>query len=293
MSARPIHLAALADHPLPPLHGVTEKDGRGQVLVVAGSAGVPGAGVLTGTAALRAGAGKLQLGAIHEIALPLGLAMPEAAIIGTPRSADGEMIDTDHALARAAAAADAIVIGPGMLNRTVATDLACALITAAPDAAFVIDAAAMTALGDHAATTRSVGGRFVLTPHAGEMAKLSGLDKAAVVADPLAAARTVAAALSAVVVMKGNTTFVVSPDGQAYVHEEGCVGLATSGSGDVLAGLIGGFLARGAAPVVAALWGVCVHGDAGARLTARIGQVGFLARELLTEAPLVLAELDR
>jgi ADP-dependent NAD(P)H-hydrate dehydratase len=90
--------------------------------------------------------------------------------------------------------------------------------------------------------------------------------------------------------MKGATTWIVTSDGRAWRHEQGVVGLATSGSADVLAGLIGGFLARGAPPLVATLWGVCVHAAAGVRLSDHIGPVGFLAREILSEIPRVLRD---
>jgi NAD(P)H-hydrate repair Nnr-like enzyme with NAD(P)H-hydrate dehydratase domain len=121
------------------------------------------------------------------------------------------------------------------------------------------------------------------------MARLSGSSREDVEGDPLGAAREVARATGAVVVMKGADTFIVSPDGRAWRHRDGVVGLATSGSGDVLAGVIGGLLARGASPLVASVWGVCLHGGAGARLATRIGPLGFLARELLDELPALLA----
>ena len=103
-------------------------------------------------------------------------------------------------------------------------------------------------------------------------------------------ARQLARTAGAVVVMKGPDTFIVSPDGRAWRHRDGVVGLATSGSGDVLAGVIGGLLARGAPPLVAAVWGVCLHGGAGARLAETVGPLGFLARELLDIIPRVLAQ---
>ncbi|RZJ45611.1 MAG: NAD(P)H-hydrate dehydratase, partial [Brevundimonas sp.] len=134
-------------------------------------------------------------------------------------------------------------------------------------------------------------GRTVLTPHAGEMAALLGRNKEAVRADPLDAARQAAALFQSVVVMKGATTFVVTPDGAAWRHDGGVAGLGTSGSGDVLAGAVGGLLARGAAPLAAALWGVALHAQAGADLAAAGAPLGFLARELPDRLPVVLARL--
>jgi NAD(P)H-hydrate repair Nnr-like enzyme with NAD(P)H-hydrate dehydratase domain len=156
----------------------------------------------------------------------------------------------------------------------------------------VIDAGALTGLRDCAAVTGRLQGRLVVTPHAGEMARLSGLDKDEVLAHPLDVARSVADHLQAVVALKGPETLIVTPSGEAFRYRGGGIGLATSGSGDVLAGVIGGLLARGANPLTATAWGVCVHGEAGADLARDIGPVGFLARELLDLVPRILACAD-
>ncbi len=291
----------LARFPLPSLEGAQDKDGRGAVLIVAGGAQVPGAGILTGVAALRAGAGKLKMAAPRPAALALGLAVPEAAVIATPVTTAGEMSATGAARALGAHAerADAVVVGPGMMDPSGASKLAVALIAAAPGAAFVLDAAALTGVDLEGNDTKPLQGRLVVTPHAGEMAKAIGRSKAAVLDDPLGAAHEVSRALQAIVVMKGPTTHIVAPDGRAWRHRDGVIGLGTSGSGDVLAGIIGGLLARGAASEVAAIWGVCVHARAGAILSRTQGTVGFLARELLSEVPHLLnsvaapGQLDR
>jgi hydroxyethylthiazole kinase-like uncharacterized protein yjeF len=290
-TVRDVRLADMAKFPLPPLDQADDKEGRGGVLVVAGSAMVPGAAILTGTAVLRAGAGKLQLAASAQGALHLGYAMPEAAVIKVPATRGGDFGRTAApGLLNAVEEADAIVIGPGLVDEAAAAELVTQLFKRDCRAAVVLDAAAMTGLDLEAPSTRKLDGRLVLTPHAGEMAALLGRSKEAVLDDPLDAARILSDALQAVVVMKGAETFVVAPQGQAYSHKGGVIGLATSGSGDVLAGLIGGLLARGAAPLPAALWGVCAHAGAGARLSERIGAVGFLAREILAELPRVLVD---
>ena len=87
------------------------------------------------------------------------------------------------------------------------------------------------------------------------------------------------------VALKAGETVIATPDGALLLYPGGGVGLATGGSGDVLAGIIGGLLARGAAPLVATAWGVWLHGEAGRRLGERLGPIGFLARELLAEIP--------
>jgi NAD(P)H-hydrate repair Nnr-like enzyme with NAD(P)H-hydrate dehydratase domain len=132
----------------------------------------------------------------------------------------------------------------------------------------------------------------VLTPHAGEMAGLLGVARDDVVADPVRIARDVAVGLHTVVVLKGGRTVIAAPDGRAWGYHGGGIGLATSGSGDTLAGITAGLLARGAAPETAVLWAVHLHGEAGKRLARTQGRLGFLARELLAEVPAIMAGLE-
>jgi hydroxyethylthiazole kinase-like uncharacterized protein yjeF len=275
--------------PLPDIAAAADKDARGRVMVVAGGAEVPGAALLTGLAALRAGAGKLQMAATEAYALALAMAAPEARVIRAAGEGDID-VAAGEALGQAACRCDAVVIGPGMLDEEASAALAAAIMTGAPEAAFLLDAAAMTAIGDHASAARAAH-RLVLTPHPGEMAALSARSKDEVLADPVAVAREMAGKFQAVVALKSRDTWVVTPDGRAALHEGGAPGLATSGSGDVLAGVICGLLARGAPPAQATCWGVWLHGRAGARLSERIGPLGFLARELLDEIPRALAEI--
>lgn len=289
-----ISLANIGKFALPSLAGTVDKSSRGQVLVVGGGNTVPGAVLLTGLAALRAGAGKLQLATTRAAAMTLGVAVPEAAVIGLDEAHSGELGPGGAGeLQPRVEAADAVVVGPGMMDPESAGALALDLMGAATSASFLLDAAAMTGVDYEDRRVRALAGRLVLTPHAGEMAKLRGVPREAVEDDPLGMARGLARAAQAVVVMKGSDSFIVSPDGRAWRHSDGVVGLATSGSGDVLAGVVGGLLARGASPLAAAAWGVCLHGAAGARLAERIGPLGFLARELLDEIPSLLATADR
>ncbi|MCA1665615.1 MAG: NAD(P)H-hydrate dehydratase, partial [Myxococcales bacterium] len=128
-------------------------------------------------------------------------------------------------------------------------------------------------------------GRVVVTPHAGEFASLRKLDKADVEADPHPLAQQAAIELRCVLALKGAETFIATPDGESYVNRAGSGGLATSGSGDVLAGVIAGLLARGCAPLAATAWGVHLHARAGELLARRHGPLGLLARELAAEIP--------
>ncbi|WP_309092891.1 NAD(P)H-hydrate dehydratase [Phenylobacterium sp.] len=279
--------------PLPPLPPEADKEDRGRVLVAGGGAQVAGAVLLAAIAALRAGAGKLQVAAPASFATHLALALPEGLVFPLAETPDGELAaEAADVLCEAVRRADALVIGPGLLDSEAAGELALRLMQ--PNGPpMVADAAAMPALAQAPERARRHAGRLVLTPHAGEMASLIGRSKEEVQAQPLEAARTLAAELQAVVALKGAETFIVSPDGRAWRNVGGCPGLATSGSGDVLAGIIGGFLARGAPAAQAACWGSFVHGASGRRLARRIAPLGFLARELLDEIAPATAELQR
>ncbi|MGZ5845986.1 MAG: NAD(P)H-hydrate dehydratase [Ramlibacter sp.] len=284
-----IDAGALRAWPLPPLDGEADKEARGQVLVIAGSREVPGAAVLAATAALRVGAGKLAIATVASVAVPIALAMPEARVIALPETSSGG-IDTQavRLLEHEVRSAGCVLLGPGMLDRVATRDLAAALAPLLAGRAAVFDAAAMDAA--------PFLGRFdepvLLTPHAGEMAHLTGDDKEAILRDPGQAARTAAHRWNAVVAVKGPCTVVASPDGRAWMHEGGNAGLATSGSGDTLAGAIAGLAARGATLEQACAWGVLLHAQAGERLAARLGPVGYLARELPLEMLAVLRGLD-
>lgn len=186
---------------------------------------------------------------------------------------------------------NALLIGPGMMDEEAVGALTAELLAGLDGPALVLDAAALIGLGSSRDALRRHGGRVVITPHAGEMAALLGADRSDVVDDPLATARRAAAHLRTIVALKGACTYIVTPQGEAWSYSEGNVGLATSGSGDTLAGLVAGLLARRATPIQAALWGVYLHGEAGNRLAEARGALGFLARELLAEIPAIMAGL--
>jgi ADP-dependent NAD(P)H-hydrate dehydratase len=287
----PVTRDLLRSLPLPE-PGEGAKEERGAILVVAGSREVPGAALLAATAALRAGAGKLAVATVASVAVPFGLAMPEALTVALPETEAGALRGEGAAtLLERFSACDATLIGPGMTADAEAQALAAAFLEGHEEAGIVLDAGALKGLEESAARVRARRGATVITPHAGEMAHLLGRERAAVEADPLGAAREAVARLGVVAVMKGACTYVVTPAGDAWVHDGGHVGLATSGSGDVLAGIITGLIARGADACHAALWGVHVHGEAGRRLARTVGPLGFLARELPGEVPRILAEL--
>jgi hydroxyethylthiazole kinase-like uncharacterized protein yjeF len=288
--------ALLRRMPLPRVGADADKESRGRALIVGGSRQVPGALLLAGVGALRAGAGKLQLATAAACAAPMGIAVPESMVVGLAVNRHGEIAARAAAAALRAHAAetDALLVGPGMADDLATHFLVRSLVRRLDGGAtLVIDAGCLRALHDDEGVLAPLQGRAVLTPHAGEMASLLGIDKSDVEADPANVARLAAERFGAVVVLKGAESWIAAPDGSLYRFEGKAVGLATSGSGDVLAGVLAGLAARGASALVAALTAVWAHGEAGSLLGRRIARVGFLARELLPEIPAILQRIAR
>jgi ADP-dependent NAD(P)H-hydrate dehydratase len=268
----------LRDWPLPVPEG--DKNTRGTALVVGGSRHTPGAVLLAGVAALRAGAGVLQLAVAESTATALSIEVPEAMVVGLPETAEGSVAgDPPDRLRDLAQAAEAIAVGPGLddVDETGAL-LRHVLDAAGPRAAVVLDAYALGALSHDRELIAGQARPAVLTPNRTEARYLLGREPD----DLTRAALTLAERYGAVVSLHGH---IADPDGRTWREENGHVGLGTSGSGDVLAGIIAGLLARGAEPAQAACWGTYAHAVSGQRIAPRYGRIGFLARELLDEVP--------
>lgn len=255
---------------LPRRKATAHKGSAGHVLVIGGSAGMTGALALATLGALRSGCG------LVTAALRPGLSFPEKPL----EIITGYWPDLVGGWQRY----DSIVVGPGL---STAPDGAAMLAQVLKEATvpLVIDAdglnllAAGVRLGEHpnAAT--------VLTPHPGEMSRLTGLSIAAIQADRLGIARRFSSQWGVIVVLKGARTVIATPDGRCYINPTGNPGMATAGMGDVLAGIIGGLMAQGLEASVAAPVGCYLHGLAGDRVAARLGTAGLMAGDLLSEIP--------
>jgi len=275
--------AALAEFPLPPIES-GDKDSHGRILIIAGSRDTPGAALLAAHGAMRAGAGKLQIATVASAAQHLAIAMPEAMVVGLAEARDGGFAPSAaKQIVELAKDADAVVAGPGMRTNAAADKLAALLPRLGIPLA--LDAALLHALPARAKDAQRATHPPILLPHHGEMASLLGCDEGEVAADPLGCGRACAERYDSVTLVKGVQSHIVAPDGRAWRYSGGGPGLGVSGSGDVLAGITGGLLARGADPLTTCLWGVFLHGEAGASLAKRIGPLGFLARDIPGEIP--------
>jgi hydroxyethylthiazole kinase-like uncharacterized protein yjeF len=283
--------------PLPMPSDEGDKEERGRLLIIAGSAQMPGVAIIAGNAALRAGAGKVAIATARSIAPLVALAIPESRVIGLEETpAGGIAPGAVSALEGLLAKLDAILLGPGMQDEPATCEFAARLLPLlSSDIRLIIDAAAMGVVRG-AQDGKGILGRSdlqaLLTPHAGEMAHLTGIPKQEVAADPAAVATRMAAQWRAAVALKGAITHVAAPDGRLWRHEGGSVGLAVSGSGDTLAGIIGGLAARGAPLEQAAAWGVALHARAGDRLAEQSGPLGYLARDLSSQVPMLMHALS-
>ena len=293
-SARPLTAAALRAWPLPePLAG-GDKEARGRVLVIAGNNANPGAALLAAVAALRAGAGKLQIATTRTAAVALGVAVPEAMVLALDETRGGALSSgAARRIEQEISRADAVLVGPGMLAVAPTRAVVRRAIAAMGTGRLVLDATALDLAHADLRTLRGLQGRVVLTPHAGEMARLVDQPRSRTEACMATLARRVAEAYGVVIAGKGEETYIAAPGGPIYVNRAGNAGLGTSGSGDVLAGLIAGLCARGAPPQQAAAWGVALHARAGDVLARRMGPLGYLARELAGEVPALMRRLQR
>lgn len=278
--------AWLRRHPLPVHPEATDKNSRGRVMLVGGSTLVPGGLLLTAEAAFRAGAGKVQIALPEPLAVPVGLAMPECGVMGLPMDDEGEIAGIGG-LAQRIGGCGCLAVGPAMASDAAAGRVLDGLLPQI-EVPLILDAAAVVAAADRLDALAALPGGAILTPHAGEMAALTGLDAEDVDARRLEVIADYAGRLDAVMLLKGPTTLIASPGGASAVYGGGGVGLATGGSGDVLTGIIAGLVARGLPAFEAACWGVWLHGEAGRRLAERMGPMGFLARELPGEIPALM-----
>lgn len=288
---RTITPGLLRDWPLPDPGG--DKYDKGHILIVGGGVQTPGAVLLAAEAALRVGAGKLQMATVRSTAPLLSTAVPEAYVEGLPEEGDGDISpEAAPRILELAGAADAVLLGPGIMRPGAATALLERVVPHL-DTTVLVDALGMAYLTAHRDGVRHLEGRVVLTPNARELAETLGEVHDDPGDDDLRDMAARLAADSRAVVLGGAaTSFVVTPEGAVWRNESGAPGMAASGAGDVKAGAVAGLLARGASPEQAASWGAFVHGRAGERLTAAVGRVGFLARELVRELPAALAEIE-
>ncbi len=274
--------------PLPQPDADGDKEQRGRVLIIAGSREMPGAVILAANAALHAGAGKLTVATAASVAKQVAVMLPEARVIQLPETGSGGLAEGAIECVREVfSRVDAVLIGPGMQDENTVCNFCERAMPNLSTPMLVLDAAALGIVRQGAKVQEFLS-PTVLTPHAGELAHLTDRSKSEITSQPDDSAASAARQWNAVVALKGATTFIAAPSGSLWRHKGGNVGLAISGSGDVLAGIVTGLASRGASAAQAAVWGVALHALAGERLASRTGPLGYLARDLSAELPALM-----
>ena len=266
------------------------KFSSGNVVIIGGSRGLTGAPSMAALAAMRAGAGYVTVGAPASLELSFTVRLLEAMMVGLPEDGDGHLdASGEDAVLKAVGRADAVVLGPGLSKDPDAQALARNVVPRI-DVPLVIDADGLNALAGHLEDV--IAQRrwpTVLTPHSGELGRLLGLSSEEVERARLACAREAAARSKAFVVLKGDDTLVMAPSGRVAVSRGAAPGLATAGTGDVLAGVIGAMLAKGMPVAQGACAGVYVHVRAGQIAAAPHGPDGVIASDVISALPAALS----
>jgi NAD(P)H-hydrate epimerase len=269
------------------------KGGTGHVLVVAGSTGKTGAAAMCALSALRAGAGLVTLGvpeSLNPVVEPQALEvmtypLPEI----TPGILNDEAFDVIMDLV---SDKRCLALGPGMGTAPETRRLVARLVKSCP-IPMVIDADGLNSLSGNADILKSNKTEIILTPHPGEMARLISASPKDVQADRINCAREFAEKFKVHVVLKGAKTVIAHPDGRGYVNPTGNPGMASAGMGDVLTGMIAGFVSQGYAPASAARLAVYLHGAAADHLSQTKGPFGYIATDVMAEIPGVIKRLTQ
>jgi ADP-dependent NAD(P)H-hydrate dehydratase len=285
----PVTPELLRAWPLPEPTG--GKNARGSILVIGGSTETLGAVLLAAEAAMRVGAGKLQVATVASLAPFAAAALPEALVRALPETSGGAISAKAADVVRdLAESADAVLIGPGMAD-TDETQAFGERLLPHLTGPLALDALGLACVTANDAAVQHLDGRVVFTPNPTELAIALHAEEDEIADDPDGSARRLAERAQAVVGLGGAVSWIAAPDGSVWRDESGEAGLGVSGSGDVRAGITGGLLARGAEPAQAAVWAAFLHGRTGERLSSSVGPLGFLARELPAEVPRALAEI--
>ena len=270
---------------LPERNGDVHKGVCGKVLVIAGSKGMTGAATLASLAALRAGAGLVTLAVGESLHDCMESKLTEVITKSLPEK-NGEVIVEEALpiLLELAEKNDVVVIGPGLGRQTATIEMIQKFIEQVKRQV-IIDADGLYALGQAVELTKKMNKMPILTPHLGEMACLLHQDVEEIKADLVSVARESAKQLESIIVLKSAKTVVAYPDGNVYINTRGNAGMATAGSGDVLAGVIGALAAQQHSLAIdSAICGVYLHSMAG-DIAANAGMVGLIASDIVQAIP--------
>lgn len=257
----------------------------GRVFIIAGSVGMTGAAALSAAAAVRSGAGLVTIGLPESLNDILEVKVTEAMTLPLPETSSRSV--GPSALGKAlnfANQCNAVVLGPGLSTKDETTEFVRRFI-AECSVPMVIDADGLNAMAECPAIFKEVKAPIIITPHPGEMARLLSTTVSKIRADRIAAVKTAAEKFRCIAILKGARTLIATCEGKLFINPTGNAGMATGGSGDVLSGMIGAFLARGMKPYEAAAAGVYLHGLAGDLSAKQQGQICLAATDIIDYLP--------
>jgi len=263
----------------------THKGDYGKVFIVAGSTGMTGAAALTSLAAMRSGSGLVTSGIPQSLNAIMEVKLTEVMTLPLPETKSGSLsLKAKDDICTFSEKCDVVALGPGLGSEKETRNLVKELLRAI-EKPLVLDADGINALEGSLEELSSRKYRTVITPHPGEMARLLNREIAAVQADRISAAKSVAEITNSVVCLKGHRTVVASPDGQTYVNDTGNSGMASGGTGDVLTGMIASFIGQGIDDFSAVVSAAYLHGLAGDVAVERKGPFSMIASDLIDCLP--------
>jgi len=278
---------------LKPRNPQSNKGDYGKLLCLCGSEGMAGAAIMSAKSALRCGVG------IVNVALPIPIypivasQVAESVFTLLDYFLSGEISPKSRAdLLKAFSAASACLIGCGLGNNSITSNIVCDLI---PNSKIplIIDADGINIIAGNINILKEVRVPVILTPHPGEMARLLNTTVEDVQQHRLAYAKRFAQQYNVILVLKGAGTLIAEPNGTVHLNTTGNAGMAKAGSGDVLAGMIASFVAQGIEPAVAAAGAVYLHGEAGDRCAAELSKCAMLPTDLINMLPRLFLEMER
>ncbi len=278
---------AFARSVMPKRHSDTHKGDYGKLFIAGGAKGLTGAPSMAAEAALRCGCGLVSVGVPASLNGVLEVKLTEAMTLPLPDSGGNLTEEATEAIVQKALQSDALVFGPG-IGRTDAIVKILRAVLKKSQVPVLIDADGLFALAKDMDMLSECGCNLVLTPHEAEFARLSGYTIKEIKKDRCGLSRRFATEFGVTLVLKGAKTIVTAPDGTQYINITGNSGMATGGSGDVLSGIIGAFLARGCKECDAAALGVYCHARAGDKAAETVGEDSLIPSDIISAIHLIL-----
>jgi NAD(P)H-hydrate epimerase len=276
-----------------PRHADTHKGDYGHLLVLAGSVGKTGAAALACKAAMRVGAGLVTLGIPGSLNEIMEVKLTETMTMPLPETESRTLgLVALHEIVEISQGMQALVLGPGISTLDETGQLVRKLVKAL-HLPMVIDADGLTALSFEPEILKDIKTPVILTPHPGEMARLTGLSSKDVQEDRIGTSRSFAIEYGVYLVLKGSRTIIAQPDGNIHINPSGNPGMASGGTGDVLTGMMGGLVCQGFSPSSAAIAATYVHGLAGDLVANEKGEMALIATDILEKIPHVLREMGK